>query len=1151
MNRDTLESFAIRMRKRLQKEISEKLSFLLKNSDSITVIENPTAYNSLLKNVEAKGEESIVEEVSYTWFNRLSALRYMDVKGYLDPMVITPNSNSTYPELLSYYFRHILDDDFLSPLDKAKLEALADGKKASLDPNGDIYRILFVLKCNELNNSFPFLFEKISDYTELLLPDNLLIQGGIIEDFCSSLTPDNLESVEVIGWLYQYYISERKKEVYDSFNKGVKAGKDEIPPATQLFTPEWIVRYLVDNSLGRLILLNNPDSKIRQSLSYYIEPKDKEIDFIHYESLEDIKICDPCSGSGHMLVYAFDILFAAYMEAGYTEKDAVISILTNNLYGIEIDKRASQLSYFALMIKAREKYRRFFSLGVEPNICVLEPVHIEDRERDTLFSVFHDANLDSLLTRYESANILGSLITSPSLDYDALKAKVLDIKGQSIFNDIIVGKIEKVIKYSEYLSGRYDIVVTNPPYLGSSKFSPLLLKYAQDNYPNSKSDFCTMFIERGLRLLVKDGYSAMVTMQSWMFLSSFEVLRKNILKQTNICCLAQMANMVMRIAFGTSATVFKLGENNSKKGIYSYVELNDMDDKDEAPLLFPPHNIRNKASTNGNYYFECDSSQFSQIPGSPIAYWLSDKMIDSFNNPKLGEIAAPRQGLATGDNNRFLREWWEVNTERINFSATSLDDAQNSHAKWFLYNKGGEFRKWYGNNDYVVNWENDGYEIRNFYDANGKLRSRPQNTQCYFKEAITWSKISSGTIAFRYKPCGHIFDVAGTSIFVDRDKLLYLIGFVNSSVSLNILKALSPTLNFEVGQVASLPLIYNESKKEVINTLCKENISLSKVDWDSFEISWDFRVNPLVDVYRKEVKDNHNSLSKAYQIYKKRVNDDFYKLKQNEEELNRIFINIYGLEDELSAEVDEKDISIHKIYDTKKDVPENMSKSNYVLTKRDVVIDLISYAVGCMFGRYSLDEDGLIYAGGEWDESKYKSFEVDEDNIIPILDKEYFPDDIDTLFYNFIKKAFGEESINENMLFITDALGCSTRQYFMKDFYTDHLKRYQKRPIYWMFSSPKGGFNALMYMHRANKNVVSVVYNYLTSFKEKIGREIKDLKDDKGKLKELNFYSSLLSDAEEYQKTLYEVANKHIEFNTDDGVSVNYALYGKALKKIK
>lgn len=1066
----------------------------------------------------------------------------MDVKGYLDPMVITPNSNSTYPELLSYYFRHILDDDFLSPLDKAKLEALADGKKASLDPNGDIYRILFVLKCNELNNSFPFLFEKISDYTELLLPDNLLIQGGIIEDFCSSLTPDNLESVEVIGWLYQYYISERKKEVYDSFNKGVKAGKDEIPPATQLFTPEWIVRYLVDNSLGRLILLNNPDSKIRQSLSYYIEPKDKEIDFIHYESLEDIKICDPCSGSGHMLVYAFDIFFAAYMEAGYTEKDAVISILTNNLYGIEIDKRASQLSYFALMIKAREKYRRFFSLGVEPNICVLEPVHVEDRERDTLFSVFHDANLDSLLTRYESANILGFLITSPSLDYDALKAKVLDIKGQAIFNDIIVGKIEKVIKYSEYLSGRYDIVVTNPPYLGSSKFSPLLLKYAQDNYPNSKSDFCTIFMERSLSFVKETGYVAMVNMQSWMFLSSYEALRKKILSMYTILTMVHIGPRGFDSIGGevvqTTAFILLNSKQDNFRGMYSRL-VQEYGEEAKA-----------KALKDKPCYF-VDSSQFSQIPGSPIAYWLSDKMIDSFNNPKLGEIAAPRQGLATGDNNRFLREWWEVNTERINFSATSLDDAQNSHAKWFLYNKGGEFRKWYGNNDYVVNWENDGYEIRNFYDANGKLRSRPQNTQCYFKEAITWSKISSGTIAFRYKPCGHIFDVAGTSIFVDRDKLLYLIGFVNSSVSLNILKALSPTLNFEVGQVASLPLIYDNSKKEEINELCKENISLSKVDWDSFETSWDFKVNPLIDVYRNEVKDNHNTLSEAYQIYKERVNDDFNKLKSNEEELNRIFINIYGLEDELSADVDEKDISIHKIYDTKKDVPENMSKSSYVLTKRDVVIDLISYAVGCMFGRYSLDEYGLIYAGGEWDESKYNSFEVDEDNIIPILDKEYFTDDIDTLFYNFIRKAFGEESINENMLFITDALGCSTRQYFMKDFYTDHLKRYQKRPIYWMFSSPKGGFNALMYMHRANKNVVSVVYNYLTSFKEKIGREIKDLKDDKGKLKELNFYSSLLSDAEEYQKTLYEVANKHIEFNTDDGVSVNYALYGKALKKIK
>lgn len=1182
MRGSSLERFAREARIQLQREVKARLNLIEKGDVSVDIIENKKAVNALKEQIREKGEDVLVEEVAYTWFNRISALRFMDASGYNATMIVSPAEGKTLPEILSDALSGIIDEDVVSNTkDRERIRALVDGSIASKNPQSEIFRILLVASCNYLNKSFPLLFEKIEDYTDLLLPEDLLSSTSIITKTVNAISEEDTMSVEIIGWLYQYYISEKKDEVFASFKKGKKAGKDEIPAATQLFTPDWIVRYLVDNSLGRLWMLNHPESNLRSKMKYYIDPVDKEKDFIRLSSPEEIKVLDPCCGSGHMLTYAFDLLFDIYTECGYTDSDAVKHIIEDNLYGIEIDKRAGQLAYFALMMKAREKSRRILRKGITPNICILQKVVFAKDELPNVINLFDNPSLSimDLMEDFEDADILGSLITPSISDIASLKNTLKDNQSSNdMFSDenALRDRVVTVLNQAEYLSRKYHIVVTNPPYMGNGNMCPVLKVFLENYYEEGKTDLMTAFMLWARNHTYPDGYWAMINLPSWMFISSFEDLRRTIVRTQQICSLNHLGRGIFGSDFGTVAFVclnsFPTFDGIFRRLFEQYVEVRSVDV------------IENLYLDTTYKRFIVNQKKFDIIPGSPIAYWASETIFSLFAKatPIVSRLK-PCQGLATGDNGRFLRFWWEISTQKACYTATSSEEALKSHKKWFPYNKGGEYRKWYGNYDYLVNWENDGYEIKHFVNDKGKLRSRPQNTKSYFLPNISWSKISSGIIAFRFKPSGTIYDVAGPSIFGNLEVLKYTLGYMNSSVTLKLAEIMSPTINYEVGQIASYPLKIEETQFSTVKTIVDDCIRISKQNWDSFETSWDFKCSPLLGLlkeltYEEQVEmdnatfkvlkylrskkadevfyaDSFRSrvcpIESAYIKYRDQANENFYHLKMNEEELNRIFIDIYGLQDELKPEEDDSMVSVHRIFDNKSEIPDSMKKSKYVLTKEDVIKAFISYVVGCMFGRYDASRPGLVYAGGEFDISSYSSFVPDNDNVIPILGDSWFKDDAETYFIKFIEMQFGHDSLNENIKFIENALGKSIREYFYKDFYKDHLKTYQNRPIYWMFSSPKGYFQVLVYMHRYNENTANVVLDYLRQFRDKIRLQIKIAEDGEDTKKKIE-YESIDKDLNDYEmNTLYPLAIQHLTFDLDDGVKANYQKLGNALKKIK
>ncbi len=1193
MKGSALERFAYEARIQLQKEVRARLNLIQKGDASIDLIENRNAVNALGRHLdELKGnEDALVEEVAYTWFNRISALRFMDASGYNATLIVSPAKGKTLPEILSEALSGIIDEDVVrSTKDQERIRGLVDGSIASKNPQAEIYRILLVASCNHLNNSLPLLFEKIEDYTDLLLPDDLLSSESIITKTANAINEEDTESVEIIGWIYQYYISEKKDEVFASFKNGKKAGKDEIPAATQLFTPEWIVRYLVENSLGRLWMLNHPESTLKSRMKYYIEPADKETDFIKVESPEKIKVLDPCCGSGHMLTYAFDILFDIYTECGYTDNDAVKHIIEDNLYGIEIDKRAGQLAYFALMMKARERSRKILRKGITPNICILQKIVFEKDELPNVINLFENPPLTimDLMKDFENADILGSLIT-PSMSNIAFLKNTLkaDLNSNDMFSDVntLRGRVKTVLDQAEYLSRKYNIVITNPPYLAPSSSDSVLQNFAKGKYPNSKTDTGTMFIERNLKFIPKNGYVAMITLQSWMFLSSFEKLRDEIINNRSILSMIHIGARGFDTIGGevVSTTAYILSGEKGATGVKGqYVRLVDGQSEDKKATSLSAAILNHGCG----YYFEVSADQFEKIPGSPIAYWASEAIFALFANtaPIVGSLK-PYQGLATADNGRFLRLWHEISTDKVCYNADSMQKALKSHKKWFPYNKGGDYRKWYGNYDYLVNWENDGYEIKHFVDDKGKLRSRPQNTTSYFKQSVTWSLITSSNFAARFRLKGSIHDVAGMSAFAESvEELYFALGLLNTKLANYFFKILNPTMNLQLGNFMYLPYKKPNSTNEriVLIDTVKSNIQNSKQDWDSFETSWDFSIHPLLDkkvietdgfafeddqelqeylgddeydrIFKNGIDGSRTAWSPiefAYLRYKDWANKAFFHLKKNEEELNRIFIDIYGLQDELTPEEDDSMVSVHRIFDDKSEIPESMRKGQYALTKEDVIKSFVSYVVGCMFGRYNASRPGLAFAGGDFDVSSYSSFVPDSDNVIPVLGDSWFKNDAETYFIRFVEKTFGHDSLNENLKFIENALGKSIREYFYKDFYKDHLKTYQKRPIYWMFSSPKGYFQALVYMHRYNENTANVVLDYLRQFRDKIRLQIK-LAEDAGETKKKIEYENIDKDLNDYEvNVLYPLAIQHLVFDLDDGVKVNYQKLGNALKPIK
>ena len=1022
MDKNAIKKFAVWARRELIERVSQKAmqygiekdNIVDAAADSINgKVLTDTQKNqrmALISQINAKGYEEVMEEVAYTWFNRLIALRFMEVNGYLPTRVrvFTDEENNFKPQ--------IIDEALHLDLDGLNMEKVYEFKNAN--QTEELYKYLLITQCNALNSVLPGMFQRISDYTELLLPDNLLREGSVIEQMISSVPEEDWrDAVQIIGWLYQFYNTEPKQEVDAKVKKGIKVAKEDIPAKTQIFTPDWVVRYMVENTLGRIWLKGHPSDLLADSWEYYMKPakQDDEIaevvmrDNSVFESLkpQDIKCIDPCSGSGHILVYMFDVLMQIYEGYGYTTREAVESIVKNNLYGLDIDDRAAQLAYFAVMMKARQYDRRFFSHGIQPNVhAIVDSNHLDK------FALEYFCNsselqraMSSIVCEMKDAKDYGSLTHVSPQNWEILYARFEEIESDiTIYREIILKQLVPLVQVAKTLSQKYHAVITNPPYLGGGGMNEKLAEFAREKYFEAKNDLFSVFIERGNELALPGMYNCMVTMQSWMFLSSYEKLRAKILDTETIETLLHMDNQVMGIAFGTAVAVLRTKKINGYKGVYNYIYYSDV--VNDKPSSFP---------VKGNRFAEVSDEYYRNISGSPIAYWISPKTRDSFMaKDSIGTVAPPKQGLATADNEHFLRLWHEVNIHKIGFGLASCEEAVTSKKKFFPYNKGGAFRRWYGNRDYVVNWENDGFEIKNFRDEKGKVRSRPQNLQYYFRPAITWSDVTSGSFSGRYAEQGFMFDIKGSSGFPDEDLLPFVLGLLNSKVAQAFIKILNPTMTTQVGDMTRIPVIKDDIAE--ITELVHECIFEAKADWDSFETSWDFNKHPLVrSVY---------TIEEAFAQWKIECNDRFAQLKANEEKLNRIFIDIYGLQDELTPDVEDKYVTIRKA-DLQRDIK-----------------SLISYAVGCMFGRYSLDMDGLTYAGGEWDDSKYSTYPADKDNIIPICDDEYFDDDIVGRFVKFIEKVYGEHTLEENLKFVADALGGKgqpreiIRNYFLNDFYS-------------------------------------------------------------------------------------------------------------------
>ena len=1128
---------------------------------------------ALIAEINDKGYKQVMEEVAYTWFNRFSALRFMEVNGYLPShvRVFTDEENNFKPQIITEAIHLDLDG-----LDMEKVYELKAAEKTE-----ELYKYLLIVQCNALNKILPGMFQKIADYTELLLPDNLLREGSVIQQMIELIPEDDWkDAVQIIGWLYQYYNSEKKDDVFAALKKNVKITKENIPAATQLFTPDWIVRYMVENSLGRLWLEGHPDAKDQllpteeeQSAyaagnrdmedtkwHYYLEEAEQEPEVQaqlaeirkEYAALtpDQLKVIDPCSGSGHILAYMFDVLMKIYESYGYTTREAVASIVGNNLYGLDIDDRAAQLAYFAVMMKARQYDRRFFSRGIQPHVyAIVESNHVDKFAVDYFCN--GDAKLtaamDTIISELHDAKEYGSILTVTPQDWSALYDRFAEITEDiNMSRETALRELLPLVQVAEAMAQKYDVVVTNPPYAGISNLSSKVNNFIKDNYPDSKADFFSVFIERCNDLVRKNGLQAMITQHGWMFLSSFEKLRAKLLKNETITMAHLGARAFEEIGgevVQTTSFVMIKSELNEYRGVYCrLIEPNTQQGKEDMFLL-----EQNRFSTKQKNFYD--------IPGTPFAYWLSDTMFDIFKDSKtLSDVAKPRQGLATSDNDRFLKLWHEVDFSKIGFGITSIDDDRKFEYKWFPCTKGGSFRRWYGNNDYIVNWENDGEEIKAYAAKLYRNYTRTiKNIPFYFRKGLTWSTISSGLFSLRYVPEGFVFETKGAMCYVD-DKYLYsVLALYNTKVMQQFLAVVSPTLDYHEGPLGRTPILLEDNSE--IDEITKNCITISKNEWDSFENSWDYKGHPLIELrtetecVRVHEQQNYH-IKDVYWVWSQLCDKRFQQLKDNEEKLNRHFIDVYNLQNELTPEIEENDVSVRKA-DLGRDIR-----------------SFISYAVGCMFGRYSLDVDGLAYAGGEWDVSKYVSFAADKDNIIPICDDEYFEDDIVGLFVGFVKTVYGADTLDENLEFIANALGGKgqpkdvIRNYFLNDFYSDHCKIYQKRPIYWLFDSgKKNGFKALIYMHRYQPDTIARIRtDYVHEQQARYRTAITDLEQrianaSTGERVKLNRKLTTLqaqdTEIRTYEEKIHHLADQMISIDLDDGVKKNYAIFQDVLAKIK
>lgn len=1166
MDKNAIKKYAVWARKELISRVAQKAQqygiteteMVDAGADSVNgrvlTAQEMQQRRALIAQINEKGYQQVMEEVAYTWFNRFSALRFMEVNGYLPShvRVFTDENNAFKPQILAEALHLELDK-----LDKDKVYALKETEQTE-----ELYKYLLIVQCNALNSILPGMFQTIADYTELLLPDNLLREGSVIEQMISQIPEDNWQdAVQIIGWLYQYYNSEKKDDVFAALKKNVKITKENIPAATQLFTPDWIVRYMVENSLGRLWVEGHPDAKAQllptpeEQAAYTAGNRDPEDTKWHYYleeaqqepqvqaqlseiskqyadlTPEQIKVIDPCCGSGHILAYLFDVLMQIYENYGYTPRDAVASILQNNLYGLDIDDRAAQLAYFAVMMKARRYDRRFFSHTTQPHVYAIEESNRIEKPDVEYFCNGKPELKDAMhiiLTQLYDAKEYGSILTIPPQDWDALYARFDEVADESSFHrESIRKKLLPLVRVAQTLAQKYDVVVTNPPYMGASNMNSDLSEYVKKYYPDSKSDLFAVFIEVCSRMAKQNGYQAMITQHAWMFLSSFEKLREKMML-TETISMAHLGARAFEEIGGevvqTTAFVRCANHVEGYKGTYCrLIEPTSQQGKEEMFLA-------------GQKRYTANQDDFAKIPGASVAYWVSKKLYSTFRNSLLYDYTISDGQNKTGDNAKFVREFWEVRNSNV-----------GKGKKWLFYAKGGGYRKWYGNLSEVVNWSE---EAREFYKNDKICRIIPE--YLWYKAGITWSLISNNP-SFRLLPEEATFDVGGSSIFLkDNSNIEFVLGLLNSKVFSYVQKIVNPTINIQVKDIRVMPFV--KKNENEITGLAEECSFLSKEDWDSFETSWDFTRHPFIKAITKypNMMDIGNIyLAECYDIWAGECEERFEKLKANEEELNRIFIDIYGLQDELTPEVEDKDVTVRKA-DLGRDVR-----------------SFISYAVGCMFGRYSPTYDGLAYAGGTWDDGKYNIYKPDADGIIPICDDEYFEDDMMGRFVEFVRVVYGDSSLEDNLRFIANALGGKgqpkevIRNYFLNDFYTDHCKIYQKRPIYWLFDSgKKNGFKCLIYLHRYQPDTIARIRtDYVHEQQARYRTAIEGLEkqvaaatstSERVKLtKQLNKVQAQDTELHQYEEKVHALADQMIKIDLDDGVKHNYEIFKDVLAKIK
>ncbi len=1162
-NTAALKTFAQETRKKLISLISTKMDFIL-TQDTAELRGFESQIAKLKSAIAEKGKVLVVEEVAYTWFNRVMALRYMDANGYTDLKVVTPGMGQMRPEILQEAMAGNIDEDLHVKVDDNPKEAV-------------LYRRLLVAFCNQYGENMPFLFEHICDYTEMLLPDDLLSDQSFVTDIRNGMTDDDCQNVEIMGWLYQFYITDRKDDAEKKKSKKGGLKSDEQAAATQLFTPHWVVRYMVENSLGRIWMTLHPDSRLIDDMPYYIPTPEGQIDIIPEDihSAQDIRFIDPCMGSGHILVYAFDLFCKMYEEEGYQTREIPALILQNNIYGLDIDRRCYQLASFALTMKGRAYYSRYLRKVVEPNVMALQPI-----DHDTI-DASGSWGQKSLMWQFENIDTIGSLLKVTLEECAAIHVE------EGLF-----GYNQQILKtQAEYLSRKYHCVVTNPPYLGKG-MGEALKQYIEKEYPKTKGDCMATFMERCLDFNCHAGKTAMINQDSWMFTSSYEEFRHSFLdSDVQIEKLIHLGPHAFAEIGGekVKTTTFVVGKYKSdNKGCYISVY--------DAKYHYEKESLSLEAIRNHScgWYYQVSQNAFSHITGNPISFWGTDRIYDIFaRNRALSSICNSGQGLATGDNDKFVRDWFETSLDRIGFGIENTNQALLSGKKWFPYNKGGEGRRWYGNQILVVDWSDDGYAIKHCFDENGKLKSRPQNTALYFTPSISWGLISGPL--FRYFPKGFVFDVQGMSNFYDtKQQMMKEIAWQNTKVFNAVSRIISPAGHIQLGEMGNMPCCDNPC--ENIEETAKDNIAISKADWDAHETSWDFQRNPLweqqLDIIFDEMRErgvfsedatiddigpfNLPDLLQPLEIlvenYESEWEDLFHQLHRNEEELNRKFIEIYGLQDELTPDVPLDEITILQ-------KGEISIEDNQIVWHKDVVIkQFISWMVGCFMGRYSADKPGLIIASQgqkvEGLDLPAMTLEIDDDGIIPIIqESDFFTDDMTQRIEAGIKALFGERNFYDNMRYIKACLGQELRDYLYRDYYDDHLQMYSvkgaKRPIYWLFSSKmgdkkkKGYFKALVYMHRIESDTLSKLHaDYVSPYIDKVEQQLKEAEDDavrddlsQAQRNKANKLAAELADkvreVKEFATILAQMSTQRLTIDLDDGVKTNYPKYYPLVEPIK